>query len=380
MPDDRLTYQDRPLRLTYVADAGNVHTHKWVGYFRDRGCDVKVISYRPFDIPSVEVYVHSLPPVGIKSIPPIRQFHYASDYARVRKMLEWADIAHVHFIYRFRFNLLFKGLPRLVVSTWGKDIIRDTGDPEPKSEIRWKKFVLAQATVITATTHFLAEQTKKYSPVNKKIHVIPFGVDLDIFDPAKYPKTSDIDRPDKVFKIGFLKHLRKKYGPDTLIEATRILRDRGYNVRTILAGVGEDEDELRKFAREKGVHRIVDFVGRIPHEEVPAFLAGLDVFCMPSRYESETFGVAAVEAQAMEIPVVSTIVGGVPEAVDNGVTGILVPPNDTVKVADAVKSLLENHEMRLEMGKAGRKFVRNKYDWQENASRMERIYLDLLGL
>ena len=126
------------------------------------------------------------------------------------------------------------------------------------------------------------------------------------------------------------------------------------------------------------MHRIVDFVGRIPHEEVPAFLAGLDIFCMPSRYESETFGVAAVESQAMEIPVVATTVGGVPEAVDNGVTGLLVPPNDTVKVADAIESLLEDPVKRAEMGAAGRRFVSNKYDWFENASRMERIYLDLL--
>jgi len=379
MPEDKLTFDGRPLRLTYVADAGNVHTHKWVGYFRDRGCDIKVISYRPWDIPGVEVYVHSLPPLGISSIPPFRQFHHASDYARVRKMLEWADIAHVHFIYRFRFNLVYKGLSKLVVSTWGKDIIRDTDDPEPKSEIKWKKFVLAQATVLTATTHFLAKETKIYSPQDKKIHVIPFGVDLEIFDPSKYPSTKDSDRPDQPFKIGFLKHLRKKYGPDTLIEATRVLRDRGYNIRTIIAGVGEDEDELRKYARDKGVHRIVDFVGRIPHEEVPAFLAGLDVFCMPSRYESETFGVAAVEAEAMEIPVVATSVGGVPEAVDNGVTGILVPPNDTVKIADSIESLIEDREKRTEMGIAGRKFVKNKYDWYENASRMERIYLDLLN-
>jgi glycosyltransferase involved in cell wall biosynthesis len=337
---------------------------------------MKVVSYRPAKIPNVEVYVHSIPPHGIRTVPIFRQIHTASDYSRVRKLLQWADIVHVHFIYRYRFNYVLRGLPRLVVSTWGKDIIRDTVDPEPRSEIRWKKFILREATVLTATTEFLADATRAYAPRDKRIHVIPFGVDLSAFDPSLFPARKEGDEPHR---IGFVKHLRAKYGPDILIEATRILRDRGLNVRTLLAGEGEEEDELRHLARDSGVGRIVDFVGQIPHDEVPAFLADLDVFCMPSRWESETFGVAAVEAEAMQVPVVATKLGGIPEAVEDGITGILVPPNDAIAVADAIAVLLKDRKKRLKMGKAGREFVARNYDWFENAGRMERIYRDLIG-
>jgi len=374
--DNRLTFQGRPLRLTYVSDAMNVHTHRWVGYFRDLGCEVKVISYRDWEIPGVEVYVHSLPPTGLSKVPPFKQFHTLSDYAHVRKMLAWADIVHVHFIYRFRFNIVYRGLPRLVVSTWGKDIITDSDEPEPKSEVYWKKFVLNQATVLTATTHFLAEETRKYSPEGREIHVIPFGVDLEKFNPANCPRKDPDEQP---FRIGFLKHLRTKYGPDTLIEATKILRDRDYNIRAILAGVGHEEEDLRRLARSIGVGRIVDFVGRVPHEEVPAFMANLDVFVMPSRWESETFGVAAVEAEAMEVPVVATKVGGVPEAVDDGKSGILVAPDNPEAIADAVAGLLDDPAARQKMGEHGRKFVRENYEWIENASRMRVIYENLLS-
>ncbi|MFH1675818.1 MAG: glycosyltransferase, partial [bacterium] len=211
MTDDLLRLDGRPLRLTYVSDAWNVHTHRWVDYFRSRGCEIKVISYRPYEIPGVEVYVHSVPPAGIDRLPIFKQFHTLRDYSRVRKMLNWADIVHVHFIYRFRFNLVYRGLPRLVVSTWGKDIVRDSIEPEPGSEIYWKKFVLKQATVITATTEFLSKETKKYSPPGKEITVIPFGVDSEKFDRDKYPKRAG----EEPFRIGFLKHLRTKYGPDT---------------------------------------------------------------------------------------------------------------------------------------------------------------------
>jgi len=311
------------------------------------------------------------------TIPGLKQIHTLSDYMKVKSILAWADIVHVHFIYRFRFNYVFRGLERLVVSTWGKDIIRDTDEPEPKSEAYWKSFVLRQATILTATTHFLADATREYSPPGKEITVIPFGVDLDVFDPAKYPARAPDAQPQR---IGFLKHLRTKYGPDTLIEAARVIRDRDFNIRVLLAGVGEDEDELRKLARDRGVHRIVDFVGRIPHEEVPAFMASLDVFCMPSRWESETFGVAAVEAEAMKVPVVATTVGGVPEAVQDGVTGILVPPDDPLAVSDSICTLLKNPEKRKSMGKAGRKFVGENFDWKENAGRMRDIYERLIDV
>jgi glycosyltransferase involved in cell wall biosynthesis len=100
---------------------------------------------------------------------------------------------------------------------------------------------------------------------------------------------------------------------------------------------------------------------------------------MPSRWESETFGVAAVEAEAMEVPVVATSVGGVPEAVNNNETGILVPPNDPNAVAVAIAKLLNDPELAARLGKAGREYVRANYDWSENAARMERIYRNLIG-
>jgi glycosyltransferase involved in cell wall biosynthesis len=260
------------------------------------------------------------------------------------------------------------------VSTWGKDIVPDTDAPEPRSDVYWKRFILAQATVITATTYFLADATRKYAPPKKDILVIPFGVDLDLFDPSINPRQRDKTQP---FRIGFLKHLRMKYGPDTLIEATRILRDKGYKVRTILAGEGEDEDKLRRLARDIGVGGITDFVGRIPHEEVPPFLAGLDVFCMPSRQES--FGVAAVEAEAMELPVVATRIGGIPEAVKENESALLVKPDDPVALAEAIARLLDDPAMCARMGKAGREYVKQNYDWRENAGRMEQIYRSLIA-
>lgn len=373
MNTDQITYKDRPLRIVFAADARNVHTHKWVKYFLDRGCEIKVISYREWEIPGVEVYVHSVPPTGVSSIPPFRQMYYASDYSRVRSILHWADIVNVQFIYRFRFNMVYKGLPRLVVSTWGSDILGVYGEEETKDEARWKSFILDQATELVALSKYLADAMRKYLSTERKIHIIPFSVDLEKFDPSKYPKKTDTE---EVFRIGFVKGLKKIYGPDVLIEATRVLRDRGYNIRTILAGDGEDSEELRSLARNRGVHRIVDFPGYIPNDEVPSFLASLDVSCMPSR--SESLGVAALESQAMEVPVVASNVGGVPEAVLDGLTGTLVTPGDPISLADGIASLLDDPVKRRQMGEAGRRLVRERFDWYTNAGKLADLFVSQL--
>src|SRR5215470_424097 len=105
----------------------------------------------------------------------------------------------------------------------------------------------------------------------------------------------------------------------------------------------------------------------------------MDIFVMPSVHESETFGIAAVEAQAMGLPVVATRIGGVPEAVLEDRTGVLVPPRDPEALARAVVALIENEDLRRTMSGEGRRFVAQHYDWRPNAGRMEQLYAELLS-
>jgi len=100
---------------------------------------------------------------------------------------------------------------------------------------------------------------------------------------------------------------------------------------------------------------------------------------MPSVHDSETFGIAAIEAQAMGLPVVATRIGGVSEAVLDDQTGLLVPPRDPQALARAVMRLIENPELRRSMSREGRRFVAQRYDWHKNAERVEELYYDLLS-
>jgi glycosyltransferase involved in cell wall biosynthesis len=139
-----------------------------------------------------------------------------------------------------------------------------------------------------------------------------------------------------------------------------------------MAGSGELRSQLEELTGQLGLTRSVSFLGAIEHRQVPELLRNVDIFVMPSIREE--FGVAAVEAQAMEIPVISTRVGGVPEVVLDGETGILVEPGDSEQLAQAILALIENPALRRQMGKRGREHVLANYRWEDNAALMENLY------
>jgi glycosyltransferase involved in cell wall biosynthesis len=118
----------------------------------------------------------------------------------------------------------------------------------------------------------------------------------------------------------------------------------------------------------------VQILGRVEHEQVPALIRSFDLMVMPSVYESETFGVAAIEASASGVPVVASRVGGVPEAVRHEQTGLLVRPRDVEALAEACIALIDDPKRRREMGLAGRRFVERYYNWSDNTRLMGEVY------
>ncbi len=119
----------------------------------------------------------------------------------------------------------------------------------------------------------------------------------------------------------------------------------------------------------------MELSGWLEHEAVPAFLQQLDVFVLPSTWEG--FGVSAVEASAVGLPVVASNIHGIPDAVIDGRTGLLVPSKDSAALADAIARLIDASELRTQLGVAGRAFVTRNYDWSRNAAQMQLLYEDL---
>lgn len=126
--------------------------------------------------------------------------------------------------------------------------------------------------------------------------------------------------------------------------------------------------------KELNISSKVFFEGYIPNWNVPSVLNRFDIACFGSRLNSESFGASVVEAMACEIPVIATKVAGFQEVVRDGETGILVDVDDAQAMADAMKKLYDDKELREQYGKAGRKRVQNLYNWNENVDEMITLY------
>jgi glycosyltransferase involved in cell wall biosynthesis len=352
------------MRLVYLADAPYVHTRRWVEHFARAGWETHVVSFRPAELDGARVhYVGGLERLG--------KLRYLAHARRVRRLVRELrpDLLHALHLTSYGFLAGLCDIRPTVVSVWGTDILEAPG----WSPVHYlvTRYALARADHVTATGLRLANATLRYTPRAKPVTVVPYGVDLARFQPfaRNGAHASDV-------VVGAVARLSPEKGLDDLLRAVAQLVGQGIPLCVVLAGDGPWRARLARLAEQLGLAERVDFRGEIAHERVPAVLGEFDIFAMPSR--AEGFGVAALEAQAMELPVVATRVHGIPDVVRDGVTGVLVPARDVDALAEAIARLAADAELRAAMGRAGRVFVEARYRWEENTAQMERLYRSLL--
>jgi len=356
-----------------VAHSNSAHTARWAGYFQHLGMVVRVISPTPDAIPGIDVI----------QFPPDRRWYHALkglhlylDYPAWRSIFHefHPDITHVHYPdVGGRSRFYFNGVHPLITSTWGSEVVESLEFPLSAKHKQGVRRMLRRSSVVTATSRFLAHWTARYCPPGTPIHIIPFGVDCDVFtpDPSRRPKA------DGPVRLGFFKNLERKYGPEVLIEAFARVVGKHANAKLVMCGKGDMASGLKARAQELGMSDNVEFPGRLPHEQVVTAMHACDIVVMPSTCQ-ESFGVAALEASACQIPVVASRVGGVCEAVVDGQTGLLVPSANVEALADACLKLIGDPDLRQRLGVAGRQFVLDHYQWQANASLMANLYVQIL--
>jgi glycosyltransferase involved in cell wall biosynthesis len=160
-----------------------------------------------------------------------------------------------------------------------------------------------------------------------------------------------------------------------LLRAIKQLQSLGIKDLTcLLIGKGELEDKLKLLVNEEKIDD-VRFLGF--REDIPDLLKTMDILVIPS-ISVEGFPRVAIEAMAMSLPVIGTTVGGIPEAIDDGKTGIIVPPGDVASLSKAIKYLFENPDIRVGMGEAGRKKVEERFNIDRNVKETEKVFLEVL--
>jgi glycosyltransferase involved in cell wall biosynthesis len=239
---------------------------------------------------------------------------------------------------------------------------------EDKDETHLREKLAAARAVVTVSEynrrHLLGVWPRA------RVERIYNGIDLEKFVPGR-----DKHTPPAILNVGRL--VEKKGLPD-LIEACGILKKRGVPFRCEIVGKGDLESWMRSRVAALGLENVVFMQGPRPQGEVRGLYRRSDVFvapCVVARDGNrDGLPTAIIEAMASGLPVVSTPVTGIPEAVVNGETGALVPEHAPGALADALQDLLENPEIREKMGQAGRRRAEEMFDVSRNVSRLRRVF------
>lgn len=220
-----------------------------------------------------------------------------------------------------------------------------------------------------------------YDADASRIVVVNPGADVELYCPGTNRNTEMSRRllglPQHTKVVAFVGRLQKFKGPDVLIRATAELlrRDPYRNLRVVIcggpSGANTTPETYRDLARELGVERHVRFLQPRPPEELVAVYQAADIVAVPSYNES--FGLVALEAQATGTPVVAARVGGLPVAVAEGETGLLVDGHNEAAWADALAELLDDDARRIAMGEAAVGHAA-KFSWDAAATKLMEIY------
>ncbi len=231
---------------------------------------------------------------------------------------------------------------------------------------------LQKAALCLGVSRFICDQMLQRGYPARKVRQHYIGVDIDKFQPDP-----SVPKQPMILYTGRL--VEKKGSPD-LLRAMKKVNAIYPEVKLTLIGDGPLRPSLAAYAHEQKLN--VEFLGAQPPDVVQKHLQAALMFCMPSFRaadgNSEGLGIVNLEAQATGIPVVGTRHGGIPEAVEDGVTGLLAPERDPDALADHILALLADTTRREAMGHAGRERVTRLFDLSEQSRLLEQMYLEII--
>ena len=359
------------MRIALLGPANSIHLQRWAAALVARGHVVSVVSQHCVErslLPE-RADVHWLPHEG-------QSGYFTNALALRRHLASWRpDLLNVHYASGYGTTGALAGFRPTLLSVWGSDVYDFPYESAVKGWLVRK--ILRRATAVASTSHAMAAQVRRLTPERRDIAVTPFGVDLARFVAQPSPHGS--------LTIGIVKSLAPKYGVDLLLRAfAGLCADTEVQAtqpacRLLIVGDGPQHDELVQLAAQLGIAERTQFVGAVPHADVPHWLHQLDIYAAPSRLDSESFGVAVIEAGACGLPVVVSDAGGLPEVVVAGETGLVVPRDDVPALQAALKRLVLDAALRERLGTAGRAHVEREYEWGHCVDRMERCYADTIA-
>lgn len=266
------------------------------------------------------------------------------------------------------FKIFFPKVPMILTIQEGDHFERRQGFLKP-----FFKKIFTSASQIQVISNYLADWSKQMG-AKCPIGVIPNGVDYEKFS---YPITSEKKEEIRImckFKkddvvLVTSSRLVHKNAIDVVIKAVSQLPEK---YKFLILGVGPNKDELLNQANNLKLQDRVVFKGFVPHDVLPEYLQASDIFIRPSR--TEGLGNSFIEAMAAGIPVIATPVGGIPDFLVDGETGLFCEVDNPESIVQKVEKLTKDKESREYIVKNAHKMVKDKYDWKSVAEKMEKIF------
>jgi len=351
------------MRLIILGENGSVHVQKWIiAIAAVADIELHVVTFkRGPEYPNVKYhYLKNF--LGNKLDYLLNTFRFKKLIAEIKP-----DLVQAHYATSYGFLAAFSGFHPIIITGWGADIFDSPANPIMKSLLQYS---FRKADGLSVLSEVTRKEIKKLT--NKPVRLIPFGVDTDKFKPRQKRDS------DAIIRIGTIRTLSEKYGLEFLLRAFAKAYKIHPEIRLEIVGDGPQKQMLIELSKTLNISDVITFHGYVNQntefEKYIQLLQSFDVFAILSILDSETFGVAAVEASACGIPVVATRVGGLPEVIDDEKTGVIVPPKDAVATADAFIRLIEDKTLREKLGSGGLAKVSSIYNWKLNIQQMVDFY------
>lgn len=269
------------------------------------------------------------------------------------------------------------GFPRRIVcAAHGRELLFNPAEDLPilgRGYNLLRRLLLRGPDLFAPVSQYTADLLRERGVPSSRLRIVPNGTDPERFRPLDAgPLRERLGLTDNTVMLTVGRLVARK-GIDTTLRALPDILDAVPDLAYLVAGTGPDRDRLEHIAETLGVRDRVHFVGHVPFDELPSYYNVADLFVMPSREEPpdvEGFGIVFLEAGACGVPVIGARSGGIPDAIRDGETGLLVPPVAPTALADAATRILTSPDLAARLGEQGRRRVVNEASWDQVAEQL----------
>jgi glycosyltransferase involved in cell wall biosynthesis len=368
------------MRICYVADGASIHTQRWVNYFAGEGHEVHLICWKLIPGYDENIRIHLLTRLAPGIWRLSQYFSFLLWIVQVRRLVSKIrpDIVDGHFITVYGFLAACSGFHPLIVSAWGSDMLVQPGrNPLSKFTARYASRK-ADIVICLFPVDVAREQIAALGIASNKIRTLLLGIDATQFSPShrndRIKQTLNIESSRPI--VISTRALAPIYDVETLIKAMPLVLEEMPEAEFVIAGTGKQQGYLTELARALGVSANTKFIGWVPRAELPEYLSSADIYVSTSL--SDGASNSLLEAMACGVAPVVTDIRANQAWINNGQNGFLFPTRDHKALASQIIYLLQNPEIRGNLGKRSREVVREKAEQHTEMKKLESVYRELI--